>query len=120
MLLSPSVVGMGRIALTPFSGWWKPLSLTLSGKYVGKQYWDNTQNEGRSIPAWFVTDLSLTHSFPLPTGSLGVSLFVNNLLNKAYYANAWVYRAWDGSEYVEAGLYPQALRNLMVKLTYSF
>ena len=120
MLLSPSVVGMGRVALSPFGGWWKPLSLTLSGKYVGKQYWDNTQNEGRAIPAWFVTDLSLSHSIPLRTGSLGISVYVNNLLNRAYYANAWVYRAWDGGEYVEAGLYPQALRNLMVKLTYSF
>ena len=120
MLLSPSVVGMGRVALAPFEGWWKPLSLTLSGKYVGKQYWDNTQNGNRCIPAYFVTDLALTHSFALPAGSLGVSLYVNNLLNRAYYAYAWVYRAWDGGEYVEAGLYPQALRNLMVKVTYSF
>ena len=120
MLLSPSVVGMGRVALSPFEGRWKPLTLTLSGKYVGKQYWDNTQNESRCIPAFFVTDLSLAHSIPLPTGSLGVSLYVNNLLNRAYYAYAWVYRAWEGSEYTEAGLYPQALRNLMVKLTYSF
>ena len=120
MLLSPSVVGMGRVTLAPFEGGWKPLTLTLSGKYVGKQFWDNTQNENRCIPAYFVTDLSLSHSFALPTGSLGVSLYVNNLLNRAYYAYAWVYRAWDGGEYQEAGLYPQALRNLMVKLTYSF
>ena len=120
MLLSPSIVGMGRIAVAPFEGGWKPLTLTLSGKYVGKQFWDNTQNENRCIPAYFVTDLSLTHSFALPTGSLGISLYVNNLLNRSYYAYAWVYRAWDGGEYVEAGLYPQALRNLMVKVTYSF
>ena len=120
MLLSPSVVGMGRVALSPFEGQWQPLTLTLSGKYVGKQFWDNTQNADRRIPAFFVTDLSLSHSFPLPTGSLGVSVYVNNLLNRAYYAYAWVYRAWDGTDYMEAGLYPQALRNLMVKLTYSF
>jgi len=120
MLLSPSVVGMGRILLAPFEGWWKPLSLTVSGKYVGKQFWDNTQNEDRCIPAWFVTDLALSHSFSLPSGSIGVSFYVNNLLDRAYYAYAWVYRAWEGSEYTEAGLYPQALRNLMVKLTYSF
>ena len=120
MLLSPSVVGMGCIALTPFDGWWKPLSLTLSGKYVGKQYWDNTQNESRSIPAFFVTDLSLSHSISLRTGTVGLSLYVNNLLNRAYYAYAWVYRAWDGSEYQEAGLYPQALRNMMLKIAYNF
>ena len=120
MLLSPSVVGVGRVAVSPFQGSWKPLTLTLSGKYVGKQYWDNTQHEDRCIPAFFVTDLSLAHSFPLPTGSLGVSVHVNNLLNRLYYAYAWVYRAWDGSDYMEAGLYPQAPRNVMVKITYSF
>ena len=116
MLLSPSVVGMGRLELDPLNGW----PLVLSGKYVGKQYWDNTGNADRCIPAFFVSDLSLSHSFPLPTGSLSVSLYVNNILNREYYAYAWVYRAWEGSEYVEAGLYPQAPRNLMVKLAYSF
>ena len=120
MLLSPSVVGMGCVELKPFQGRWQPLTLALSGKYVGKQYWDNTQNEGRCIPAFFVTDLSLSHSFRLPVGELGLALYVNNLLNRNYYAYAWVYRAWDGSEYVEAGLYPQAPRNLMVKLSYGF
>ena len=120
MLLSPSVVGMGRVAVSPFEDVWKPLTLTLSGKYVGKQYWDNTQNEDRCIPAWFVTDLSLSHSFPLPFGTLGVSVYVNNLLDKEYYAYAWVYRAWEGSEYLEAGLYPQATRNAMLKLSLSF
>ena len=120
MLLSPSIVGMGRVELAPFQGSWKPLTLALSGKYVGKQYWDNTQNADRCIPAYFVTDLSLSHSFRLPTGDLGVALYVDNLLNLNYYAYAWVYRAWDGGEYVEAGLYPHAPRNLMVKLTYSF
>ena len=120
MLLSPSVVGMGRVEISPFQGRWKPLTLSLSGKYVGKQYWDNTQHEDRCIPAFFVSDLTLSHTFPLPTGSLGVSLYVNNLLNREYYAYAWVYRAWDGSDYMEAGLYPQAPRNVMIKLSYSF
>ena len=116
MLLSPSVIGMGRVEVDPFQGW----PLTLSGKYVGKQYWDNTGCADRCIPSFFVADLSLSHSFPLPGGSLGVSVYVNNLLNREYYAYAWVYRAWDSGEYVEAGLYPQAPRNLMVKIAYSF
>ena len=116
MLLSPSVVGMGRVEVDPFQGW----PLTLSGKYVGKQYWDNTGCADRCIPSFFVMDLSLGHSFPLLGGSLGVSVYVNNLLNREYYAYAWVYRAWDSGEYLEAGLYPQAPRNLMVKMAYSF
>lgn len=130
MLLSPSVVGMGRVELTPFTGWWKPMTLVLSGKYVGKQYWDNTQDETRCIPSYFVTDLSLSHRFALPCGQMEVSLFVNNLLNLDYYAYAWVYSAWQGPVdwdgnaqdplYVEAGLYPQAPRNVMVKVAFSF
>ena len=124
MLLSPSLIGMGRLALSPLQGAWKPLTLTLSGKYVGKQYWDNTGSEDRCIPAFFVTDLSLTHSFRLRGGyDLGVSLYVNNLLNLEYYAYAWVYRAWQGGAdpiYLEAGLYPQATRNFMGKITLSF
>ena len=120
MLLSPSVIGMGRLSLSPFRGAWKPLTLAVSGKYVGKQYWDNTQNADRCIPAFFVTDLSLTHSVALGKGFLGISLYVNNLLGREYYAYAWVYRAWDGSPYQEAGLYPQPTRNVMVKISFSF
>ncbi len=116
MLLSPSVVGMARVELDPFGGW----PLTLSGKYVGKQYWDNTGCADRCIPAFFVSDLSFGHSFRFRAGTLGLSLFVNNLLNREYYAYAWVYRAWDGKDYMEAGLYPQATRNLMVKCSFSF
>ena len=123
MLLSPSVVGMGRVALTPFRGALQPLTLTLSGKYVGRQYWDNTQSPDRCIPAFFVTDLSVSHTFVIPCGSLELSLYVNNLLNRSYYAYAWVYRAWQGGAdpmYQEAGLYPQSLRNFMGKIAFSF
>ena len=130
MLLSPSTVGMGRLQLFPFQGWWKPLTLSVSGKYVGKQYWDNTQDENRSIPSYFVANLSLAHSFRLGSGSLGLSFQVNNLLNLDYYASAWVYTAWQGPVssdgtpqdpvYMEAGLYPQAPRNFMCKVSYSF
>ena len=120
MLLSPSVIGMGRVSLSPFGGSWKPFTLVLSGKYVGKQYWDNTQNVDRCIPAFFVSDLSVSHSFALPFGNLGVALYVNNLFDREYYSYAWVYRAWDGSHYMEAGLYPQATRNMMLKVSLSF
>jgi iron complex outermembrane receptor protein len=115
---------MGRFELTPFRGGWKPLTLSLAGKYVGKQYWDNTASEDRCIPAFFVTDLSLCHSIPLRRGgTIGLSFYVNNLLNLEYYAYAWVYRAWQGGAdpyYLEAGLYPQAPRNFMGKITLSF
>ncbi len=123
MLLSPSVIGMGAVTLQPFAEAASSLrttTLSLSGKYVGKQYWDNTQNEDRCVPAYFVSNLVLSHSFTLRHGTLGLSAYVNNLLNNDYYASAWVYRAWQGEEYLEAGLYPQAMRNFLLKVFWRF
>ena len=120
MLLSPSVTGMARVALSPFKGAWQPLTLAVDGKYVGKRYWDNTQCEDRSIPPAWVMNLQLSHSFTLPFGKLGIAFYVDNLLNLKYYGSAWVYRAWDGSDYLEAGVYPQAPRNYMLKAILSF
>lgn len=122
MLMSPSVIGMTRLHLAPFQGALAPLSLTLSGKYVGAQYWDNTMSPDRQIPAYFVTDAVLAHTFSFGRfGSLGLALYANNLLGARYYADVWVYRAWDGSAwYQEEGLTPQAPRNFLLKVTYSF
>ena len=120
MLLSPSVTGMTRLAFTPFRGRWSPLTLAVDGKYVGKRYWDNTGCVERSIPAAWVMDLQLSHSFSLPFGKLGLAFYVDNLLDLKYYGSAWVYRAWDGADYLEAGVYPQAPRNFMIKASLSF
>ena len=116
MLMSPSLTGMARLEVAPFRGWWKPLTLSVDGRYVGKRYWDNTQNENRAIPASWVMDAQLGHRIRLPFGELGISLYVENLLNLKYYGSAWVYRAWDGGNYLEAGVYPQAPRNFMIKV----
>jgi len=128
MLLSPSVIGMGRIEFTPFTarksvheGVRHTPVFTLSGKYAGAQYWDNTQSPERRIPAYFVADFSARESFSLKDNVLTFSLFINNILGARYYADVWVYRAWDGTAwYQEEGLTPQAPRNLMFKITYSF
>lgn len=118
MLMSPSVVAAGRAD-------WKFLKNTTLGlvaKYVGKQYWDNTQCEDRAIPAYFVADASLLHEIAVGPGTLGIGLYVKNLFNRKYYADAWVYRAYfeDGGWYQEEGLFPQATRNCMIKLSYRF
>ena len=126
MLLSPSVVAMGQVSWTPFRnmtrGSLRTTTLGADVKYVGKQYWDNTENADRCIPAYWVANASLTHEFALKTGSLGLGLYVNNVLDRLYYADAWVYRAFFEQDgwYQEEGVFPQAPRNFMVKLTYRF
>ena len=119
MLMSPSVVGMAAIVFTPL----KDLRIGISGKYVGKQYWDNTQTEELCIPAYYVFDCHAEKAFNVWKGVLTLGAYCNNLLNRDYYADAWVYRALFANgdpEYIEEGLFPQALRNFSVRLRFEF
>ena len=121
MLMSPSCTGMAGVEFRPLSG--KELALGLTFKYVGKQYWDNTQNENLCIPAYYVVDGCVEYALPVWKGKLTLGAYCNNMLDRDYYADAWVYRALfaDGSpEYIEEGLFPQALRNFSVKLRLEF
>ena len=125
ILLSPSAVGSLQ-ARAELGEWLhcalcQNLTLSADWKYVGRQYWDNTSNADRCIPSYNVMNCSLQKNFSVQGGTLGIGLYVNNLLNAKYYADAWVYRAMvGGSEYQEEGLFPQAPRNALLKVTLSF
>ena len=116
---SPDLVSAAGVTWQPASTFY----LNLLGKYVGKQYMDNTTDEAKSIDAYFVSNLSAGYTF---TGSrLGVitlQLFVNNLFNREYVANGWAATDTfsDGSSINWIGYYPQATRNIMTRLTISF
>ena len=122
ILMSPSVVGMASATVMPFagtSGLLKPVYASLNGKYVGRQYYDNTSSDERSIPAYFVSDLSLGYEI----SSLTLSFHVHNLFNRKYYADAWLWRAYfqqEDSYYAETGIYPQAPLNWMFKAALRF
>ena len=122
ILMSPSVVGMASVTFRPFaysSGSLKSLYANLNGKYVGRQYYDNTSSQDRSIPAYFTGDLSLGYEI----ASLSLSFHVHNLFNRKYYADAWLWRAYFQKEdayYSEIGIYPQAPMNWMFKAAWRF
>ena len=122
ILMSPSLVGMASVMIRPFassSGSLNPTYLSWNGKYVGKQYYDNTSSDERSIPAYFVADLSAGYELPHIT----FSIHVNNMFNRMYYADAWLWRAYFQQEdtyYAETGIYPQAPINLMFKVGFRF
>jgi iron complex outermembrane receptor protein len=97
--------------------------LSIDGKYVGKQYLDSTMSEGSKVPAYFISNLSLSHEFDLNHGILGLSAYVNNLFNNLYYADGWawnVYNVDTGRMESSPGIYPQSPLNFMLKATYSF
>ena len=133
ILMSPSVVGIAMMTFRPFAlalGSWKSAYLSLNGKYVGRQFYDNTSSQERSIPAYFVADFSVGYEIPMRRRSddagasrLSMSIHINNLFNRIYYADAWLWRAYfkeADSYYSEIGIYPQAPLNCMFRLVYSF
>ena len=119
MLMSPSAIGMGRLTITPGKAW----LFSLDGKYVGKQYLDNSMREEMAVPRYFVMDAQLQKSFAVGAGNLSVAFYVHNLLNHMYYASGWRWEAIsteDGSLYTGVGVYPQPPINFMIKVRFTF
>ena len=111
---SPSVIASSVIDYIPF----KNFHLSANSKYVGKQYIDNTQNSGRMLNPYLVQNISFLYTMHNKIFKEVTCQFViNNLFNKKYETNAWVYKYNEGgSQYVMDGYFPQAGINYMFKI----
>lgn len=112
---SPNVIAGSSLTFTPFRG----VEFALLSKYVGKQYLDNTQNESRSIDAYFINDLRLGYSWrPSFVEEINFSFLVNNIFDEAYESNGYTWGYLGGPvEYRENYYYPQAGRNFMAMIS---
>lgn len=116
---SPDIVSAMGITYQPTPA----LYVNLMGKYVGKQYMDNTSDDEKAIDPYFVTNLSAGYTFrKTALGTFNLQVFVNNLFSREYVANGWAATDAfeDGSTIHYIGYYPQATRNYMARLTLSF
>lgn len=115
LAFSPSTVAGASVEWSFFKGF----GLNLNGKYVSRQFIDNTASEERSLDPYFVTNLRLNWTIePDFMRGLEVNLNINNLFNTEYETNAWVYRYYyDGSYGKYDGYFPQAGINFMAGLT---
>ncbi|MBL7807610.1 MAG: TonB-dependent receptor plug domain-containing protein [Saprospiraceae bacterium] len=112
-------------------------SSTLIGKYVSRQFLDNTSNGMASLPAYTVGDIRLNWTLDHIVGEkLALIFSVNNILDHKYESNGWVYRfisaGYDpraddpyarlenGDKYHLAGFFPQAGRHWMATVQLSF
>ena len=111
----------------------KSLVLSVSEKLVGRQYLDNTQNEVASLDPYYFTDLTLAYKMSTRVvDGLEIAFKVGNLFDQRYVSNgyAYQYKSTDydprpddpysiknqGDFYYGIGLFPQALRNFMIRL----
>lgn len=115
---SPRITGSAEIELNPH----KNLGLRLTGKYVGKQYFDNTMSEERTINPYFVSNISAGYEIHLKgVEELMLRLTVNNLFNTMYENNAYG-GMWteDGDEKTWAYFFPQAGVNFTAGVSVTF
>ncbi|MCL2412956.1 MAG: TonB-dependent receptor [Bacteroidales bacterium] len=114
---SPSVVGAAILTFTPIEN----LNIMLTGKYVGRQYFDNFSTRKNRLPAYFVSNLSVRYEFPLggrDGRTFFVQAFVNNLFNADYISNAYSWSNFfrDEPTFTERRFFVQAPIHFSVKL----
>lgn len=116
---SPNVISSAIVTVMPIENF----SFSLTGKYIGKMYYDNTSNKDNQLDDYFVANFVTGYTFDTQRiGKIDLQLYVNNIFNKKYVANAWVdpYRFTDGSEIIYKGLFPQAPCNIMARVGVRF
>ncbi len=114
---SPSVVGAGIATFRPF----KNTKVQLVGKYVGKQFCDNTSREVYALDPYFLLNLRTAYTWKMGNGNeLELQFVINNLTNHQYRLSAWVgdYE-WDGYYHSRAFLQQPGL-NYMLRMVARF
>lgn len=115
---SPRVTGSAELEVNPV----ERFSVRLTGKYVGKQYFDNTMSPDRTIDTYFVSNLAAAYGIELKkAGELTLRFMINNLFNAMYENNAYG-GMWseDGDEKTWAYFFPQAGINYTAGISLSF
>jgi iron complex outermembrane receptor protein len=107
---SPSVIAGYTISILPE----KNTELTLMGKYVGRQYLDNTQQSNRSLHAYYTQDARLSYKW----GSRATFFTqVNNIFSKLYESNGYSFSYIYGGQLTTENYYfPMAPINWVIGL----
>lgn len=117
---SPSLIAYADIVITPF----KNFSITISNKYTGRQYMDNTESTARMIKAYNINNLNISYKLPVKSNDDYIFTFLlNNFTNRKFVSNGYTYsERYAGVGYVTDVyqynyFYPQAPINFMLGFT---
>lgn len=105
---SPDIIANLALKFNPN----KNFQFALMNQYVGKQYLDNTQDEGLQLKEYFLTDFNAQYQFKIKNNDIALKLLVNNIFNKKYVNNGAV---WDGEPYY----FSQAGTNFMFGISWT-
>ena len=63
------------------------------GKYVGKQFIDNTSNDNAAIDPYFYSDFRIGYTLKTRwIEEIGIVFLIRNAFDARFSANAWTYR----------------------------
>ncbi|GAA3924868.1 TonB-dependent receptor [Chitinophaga oryziterrae] len=115
---SPSFVGGYTLTAKPV----KHLEISLLGKYVSRQYMDNTGVKERSLDGYYTNDLRFNYVVPQKLfKELGLSFMLNNIFDKKYSPNGYTYMYTESGKLVNSnGYYPMAGTNFFAGINISF
>jgi iron complex outermembrane receptor protein len=95
-------------------------NITWTSRYVSKQYLDNTQNESRTLDAYFLNDLNL--SYKLIDKKKWKALFqfyAINVLDEKYEPNGYTYSyIYGGTTTTSNNFFPMAGRNFFASIKF--
>lgn len=113
LAFSPSVILNGFLDFH-----YKGFQAVWHTNFVSRQYLDNTANKDRSLPSYSTSNINLSYTFNLPKKKIGIKDLTvganfNNVFDKQYAANGWVYSSIVGNSYPEQNRYYQIGYNAM-------
>jgi len=85
---SPNIISSATIECEPAKNW----LIALTGKFMSRQYLDNTSNKNRSLNPYYTQDVNLSYQVTKkPFKELTVFVQLYNLFSKLYEANGYSY-----------------------------
>jgi iron complex outermembrane receptor protein len=127
LAFSPSIIAGGEVAFDFLNNGFsnhknQNLTLALSGKYVGKQYLDNTSSDTRKMDGYFTSDLRLNYQLNNTFfKKLAFTFLVRNLFDAQYVSNGYMYQYYsNGTSHDSNAYYPQAGVNVMAGVVVGF
>lgn len=112
LAFSPSCIGNGSLTILPK----KNLQLSLSSRYVSRQYLDNTENQTRSLDPFFVQDARIIYTKKVKNNKeWSINGCINNLFDTQYEPNGYTFSYISGGQLTTENYYfPMAGINFML------
>jgi iron complex outermembrane receptor protein len=103
---SPDVIGSAQLSFEVV----KDFKITLTEKYVSKQYLDNTSDSKKKLNAYTITNLQINYFIkPKFVKEIGFNITVYNLLNELYESNGYTWGYYVEEQLTNENFYyPQA------------